>query len=313
MSTLPCPSRTFASLTLALLTTGCSMDYGLVSDTESSAKDFTDRGTEVDPEDHDTGLATEPDAPDAIDTDTPMDRPEAICGVSPAVVRPVHDTALWKGSGSDPNGYAIIDYDWALVSAPAGSSVGLYDSGRDDVVFQADLAGVYTAQLVVTNEVGVESLPCEVDLEAIPGQALWIEMFWALSGDDMDLHLVAPGGTLGSDSDCYWDNCVPEMGGLDWGIAGDLRDDVFLDLDDIDEKGPENINIEDPMDGLYSVVVHDWTESVQDAPNRVTVNVYLDGDRVWSDTRTITGEDSVTEFAVIDVTNGTVEDGAAGG
>jgi len=200
-----------------------------------------------------------------------------------------------------------------LISTPRGSAADLVGATQDEIVFKADVAGVYTAELVVTNEVGIESEPCEVDLEAIPGQALWIELFWSVSGDDMDLHLLAPGGVLGTDSDCYFDNCVPEQGGLDWGVAGDVRDDAFLDMDDIDGLGPENINIEDPTDGLYRVVVHDWPVSVQNASNMVTINVYLDGQQMWSDTRAIAGEDSVTEFAVIDVANGTVEGLAEGG
>ena len=61
-----------------------------------------------------------------------------------------------------------------------------------------------------------------------------------------------------------------------------------------------------PVDGEYKVVVHDYPGSVYDAPNPVTVNVYLDGELEWTDTRSIDVEDSYTEFALINTGTGTV-------
>ena len=111
---------------------------------------------------------------------------------------------------------------------------------------------------------------------------------------------------MGSDSDCYFGNCTPEDGGLDWGVVNDNRDDPFLDLDDVAGVGPENINIEEPVDGVYRVLVHDWPDSVNNATNSVTVKIYLDGEAIWTDTRNIAGEDTVTEFATVDTRNGEV-------
>ena len=54
----------------------------------------------------------------------------------------------------------------------------------------------------------------------------------------MDLHLVAPGGVPRTDTDCYFETCVG--GGSDWGVVGESSDDPALDLDDIDNTGPEN-------------------------------------------------------------------------
>ena len=164
-----------------------------------------------------------------------------------------------------------------------------------------------TSLPVVKNEEGLTSDPCEVTLDSEPIEALWVEMFWESSGDDMDLHLLAPGGTLETDTDCYYANCTSTWGtGLDWGVIGDAQDDPSLDLDDITLIGPENINIERPEESTYTVVVHDYPGSVFDAGNAVTINIYLDGALEWTDTRTIEGEDSYTSFAIIDADAGTV-------
>ncbi len=232
--------------------------------------------------------------------------PVAVCSVSPNPVSPPFESAKWEGGDSyDPMGRSISSYDWTLKRSPSGSAI-VMPTGTTPARsgFEPDLAGNYVAELVVTTTDGRSSDPCETTLEAVPSQDLWVEMFWTHSGDDMDLHLLRPGGNIESNTDCYWANCTGR--GLDWGVNGSSDDDPSLDLDDITGTGPENINIGTPESGAYTVVVHDYPGSTYNSSNDVTVNVYVDGSLYWSATRSLTGEDAYEEFAEVDWDAGTV-------
>jgi len=231
--------------------------------------------------------------------------PIAVCSVNPVEVEPLYQTATFYGSESyDPSGLSITGYQWTLKVRPAGSAAILQQGNAPNRIFTPDLAGQYQAELIVTNEIGLQSEPCVTQLEVVPSQDLWIEMFWTHSGDDMDLHLLRPGGGLNSAGDCYYANCT--YFGLDWGILGNYLDDPILDLDDIPGTGPENINIIMPQDGVYTVAVHDYPGSVNNTSNDTTVNIYISGALVWSDTRPITVENSFTYYAEIDWATRTV-------
>lgn len=246
------------------------------------------------------GEEPEPEAP--IEEGNP---PIANCTVTPNPVSPPFEEATFDGTAStDPNGGSLT-YLWELISYPEGTAYPAFDSmysNSPTVPFMPDVAGEYIGRLTVINQEGLSDT-CDALLEAIPSQNLWVEMYWVHSGDDMDLHLIAPGSywssALESDQDCYYGNCV--WSSLDWGQYGYGGDDPILDLDDISGTGPENINIADPQsNGTYTVVVHDYPGSVYSGVNDVTINIYLDGAMVWSVTRGISVEDSYTPIASID-------------
>ena len=233
---------------------------------------------------------------------TSVEKPVAVCTSSPTEPYALYDEVTFDGSDSYvPGGGEIVGYEWALIAKPEGSAVAMPSgSGAIRSGMIPDLVGDYTAELVVTSDEGEASDPCYTTVSAVPSQDLWVEMFWDVPDDDMDLHLLAPGGALESSNDCYSLTCVGRA--LEWGVAG-AEDNPSLDIDDIPGTGPENINIQEPEEAVYTVVVHDYSFSTPDyhGANNVTVRIYLSGELVWTGVKAISGDGSYTYFAEIDV------------
>ena len=230
--------------------------------------------------------------------------PVAICSVDPTSTVPL-TTVTWYGDQSyDTNNRPIVAHHWSIVSFPAGSAARLVGTGANRYT-EVDLAGTYIAELIVENDLGQMSRPCRAATTVTPTEDLWIEMYWTFPGDDMDLHLLSPGGTPRTSGDCYFMNCTGFFP-PDWGVNGYDGDDPHLDLDDIPGTGPENINISDPADGIYTVFVHDYPGSVNNTPNPVTVNIYIDGALVRTFNETLTTEDQDWYVCEIDWPSGTV-------
>ena len=244
------------------------------------------------------------DTGDTADTaPPPLSAPVAVCSVDPAEVLAIHEAADWIGNSSyDTDGGSIVDYEWTLVSSPPGATTGMPAGSANRRGFSPDVAGEYVGELIVLDNDGLASDPCYATLTATAGDGLWVEMFWTYGGDDMDLHLLSPGGTLATDTDCYYANCT--WGGLNWGGSG-TSDDPILDLDDIPGTGPENINIDSPARGTYTVYVHDYPGSVYTGRNDTTVNVYWGGRLIWTDTRNLNSEGTYYPFVEVTVPVGT--------
>ena len=106
----------------------------------------------------------------------------------------------------------------------------------------------------------------------ITNTAISIRLDWNTDMTDVDLHFVAPGGTtFQAPLDCYFSNSNP-----DWGVQREPTDDPFLDVDDTNGFGPENINLSQTGPGRYGVYVHYWR-----SPPRVSstaqVQIFLNG------------------------------------
>lgn len=192
--------------------------------------------------------------------------PDAIC--PPTVeTRPLSEVLL-EGSGVDDG--TIVASGWTLRSAPMGSDSAPPsppDSAR--VTFRPQLAGEYLLELFVRDDDG-NVATCTTLVRAVATEGLRVEVFWNTDGTDMDTHLMRPdGATWFSDEDCYYGNC--QGGGLAWPPGG-TEDDPSLDIDDTDGFGPENINIESPIDGTYRVAI----DAFRGAAN-TTVRIYCGG------------------------------------
>jgi len=256
----------------------CSEDGLCVSTDRRPAND------DDDVDDDDSGDDDSTDDDDDSGDDSPVgdgERPVAVCAAD--IVSAPFDTVQLDGSGSSPS---PLSYQWVL-TVPPGSAATLDSSTSATPSITLDLAGTYDGVLTVTDDDG-ETDSCTQSIEAVPNDNFRIEMYWANSGDDMDLHLLEANdgtGVAGSprtDSDCYYANCGGTFGTpIDWGVVGDTADDPRMEQDDISGVGPENTSITSPAlapyDGDYIVFVHDYPGSSYTPANDVTVNIYLNG------------------------------------
>lgn len=163
------------------------------------------------------------------------------------------ETLFVDGAGSsDPEGDPL-SYAWTLVK-PAQSQSALSDPTAGRASFVPDIAGVYRAELVVTDSLGHVSDPASVEITALPAAALRVRLSWD-AGGDVDVHLVRAGDALFSADACYFDNPRP-----DWGVTGEPVDDPELIGDAEAAPAVENLVLREPAAGTYEV----WAQVFDD-------------------------------------------------
>jgi uncharacterized protein YfaP (DUF2135 family) len=80
---------------------------------------------------------------------------------------------------------------------------------------------------------------------------------WDDIGLDWELHLIKPGGHINDNAtDCTWTSCIGTS--PDWGVQGDPSDDPHKDVDNTGYYGPENIYLDKPENGTYTIMVEHW-------------------------------------------------------
>jgi|GEM_PF-1388313 len=147
--------------------------------------------------------------------------------------------------------------------------------------YSPGLAGLDSGKWIVKNtDPDTPEVNVSVSGQGVPPPltdiALHIQVDWDANACDVDTHLLVPGGDLFTcPDDCFYGDANP-----DWGVAGDYLDDAFLDYDDVDGYGPENINVQEPQPGKYRVVIHYFADSHDGSggtDTNVTVKVFLKG------------------------------------
>ncbi|MCC7382844.1 MAG: choice-of-anchor D domain-containing protein [Deltaproteobacteria bacterium] len=159
------------------------------------------------------------------------------------------------------------------------------------IEFRPDgLPGLQTASLLVNynGASGAQTVTIPINGEVTPppptSTAISAVLRWNTNNSDIDLHLVRPGGSTfaTNGSDCFYAEMAP-----DWGRVGDQADDPFLDVDNTQGFGPENINLTEAAPGAYEV----WIHSFRDSPSvvtRATVEVFVAGVQAGTFTHDLT-------------------------
>jgi hypothetical protein len=105
---------------------------------------------------------------------------------------------------------------------------------------------------------------------------LHIQLEWDSNNTDVDLHFLREGDPIfDCPLDCFYANPEP-----DWGVAGDFDDDCFLDTDDVNGYGPENINVAHPQAGTYRIFLHYYDDTFEQSSSNssnATVRVLFNG------------------------------------
>jgi hypothetical protein len=130
------------------------------------------------------------------------------------------------------------------------------------------------------------------------------QLTWDTGPDnsDIDLHLVRPAGSTNTSNDCYYANC--QGGGLDWGASG-TAGDPYLDVDNTDGYGPENITLASGAEsGTYRVIVRNFNGV---ASTHATVKIYFNDVEQYRNTSVaLDAPNTYWTVANVDIGNHTV-------
>ena len=218
-----------------------------------------------------TFVSDDPDEPEVsivltggdggADTDYPVAEITAPSELNPP------GTITLDGSASTAPDDGALTYAWSIIDAPSQSNAEIVEPTSATTPFDVDVAGLYTVQLTVTDELGITSAPAQHTVTARPVEELYIALTWDKGNSDLDLHVVPTGGVFWGDEDLSF--CNTEV---DW----ESRGTGTHSGDDDDGFGPETINIS-VADTAYHIGVH-YFEDDGGADVEATVTVYLNGE-----------------------------------
>ena len=195
---------------------------------------------------------------------------------SPNHIEPLDDVVLTAaGSAASSSSLSLVEYRWEIINQPVGSHGSLDDPSSETPRFVfdnsnhmvpgVDIAGFWEVRLTVIDSRGVASVnEAVVTFNAIPTEAIHVQLVWDHPDSDVDLHLLwqQPDGSYApfdDNLDCYFGDCKVTGSGVDW-FPNYPQANPTLDVDDISGYGPENINIKLPQPGTFKVAVHYWSD-----------------------------------------------------
>lgn len=124
-----------------------------------------------------------------------------------------------------------------------------------------------------------------------------VKLEWDTNDTDIDTHLWRGSGAYKANpGDCYYADCVTLH--PDWGVAGDHSDDPYLDTDDVDGFGPENLNLSNAATDNYTIAIFYYSDHGHSGPSNAKVTVYLNGTQVWQGTKSLSNNDLWTIMKV---------------
>ncbi len=195
----------------------------------------------------------------------------------PAGVEPMELVAL-DGSGSyDPDGDALVSYEWSVSEGAESAELTIATDGLS-ASLQPLAAGDYVVSLRVLDNDGVWSAVYDHSVAVVPVPDLYVEIRWDTDQADIDLHLAKDGAAFYSvPGDLSYCN-EP-----DWGVSENGIDDPYYTLEDDDGRGPESLAIDTPSEGSYLVRAH-YFNDYGDGDVVVTVSVWVRGaeEASWS-------------------------------
>jgi len=164
-----------------------------------------------------------------------------------------HNGNLYPVSEASPG----ATYSHVVDLANGGNTIRVLVIGNFDPGAQADLANIFA----ISDPIDVFCITEDM--------AIRVVLSWQIDDSDVDLHLIGPGGKVWGLLDCYFSNRTPN-----WGDSSSTLDDPILDHDNTSGYGPETIVLPIPADGLYTVLIHYWSDhGGGDAPTLVSVNL----------------------------------------
>ena len=200
------------------------------------------------------------------------------------------------GESSHSSWGDVTQYAWSVEQPTLSASAILPSPSASTPSFTANVAGKYIFRLHVWDEDGEKSCyPAEVVVWVVPDESIHVELLWTTPGDldptdegplvgsDLDLHLAHPDASqydLDGDGvkdpwfDATWDTFwfYPTH---NWGSATSVDDNPSLDRDDVDGRGPENVNLGLPEENKsYAVGVNYWDDHMF-GQSFATVRVYV--------------------------------------